>query len=422
MESERYETQCVPQVPPRGTDGRPPLVTRYTFHFHLRSDILAAAAYGIFGLSEVVARKGLGASDVQITVLTMCTAGFFVFSSFFGFRMEGRPKRPFIIWAGVVSGAALALVSIVSSAPAFILLCAVVFLAMTVFMPAQNSIFQSNYDPAWRGRMWGRVTMWTRWITAGVAIGAAFLLDYNPDAYRNLFPFAGVMLLLCYVQFALVHVRRRPRSGASSGKATLSKLVQILRENPFFFRYECNFMLYGIAFLMLLPVNVFMFVDFLNMTYREFSIARLVLGQAIVLAIMSPLAGRLFDRLKAPLAAFVAFASLGVYPLVLCFAFVFDSIWLAYVGMVVFGAAMAGVMHAWNLGAMHFSGDKDAAPFHGVHVTAVGIRGLAAPFLGLGCYKLIGLGRTYAIASLLLFVAALLMYRLHRRLQRAALS
>ena len=124
--------------------------------------------------------------------------------------------------------------------------------------------------------------------------------------------------------------------------------------------------------------------------------------------------GLLFDRLKAIRAAGLAFITLALFPISLYLAWSFTSQPLAYVAFVFYGVAMAGVWQAWNLGAMHFTGDKEAAPFQVVHLTAVGIRGLIAPWIGLGLFELLGFGGVYITAAGLMLFSGLLMFLLGR--------
>jgi hypothetical protein len=53
------------------------------------------------------------------------------------------------------------------------------------------------------------------------------------------------------------------------------------------------------------------------------------------------------------------------------------------------GIADSGGVLAWNLGHNDFAKDHNASHYMGVHVTLTGIRGLIAPFLGVGIYQLL---------------------------------
>lgn len=399
---------------------RPPDLSIRTYRLHLRAEALNTLFLGIFGLYDVVARKALGASDAEVVILVSATPAFSLFGFFWSYVMEGRPKAPFILWAGTLTRGALLLTAVVTGSLPFVLLCCAVFLSEPVYTPALNSIMQANYDPAWRGRLVGRIAFWTRGLMVVGSLYAGWLLDEDPRHYRILFPAAACLGWLAYLQIAMIRVaaplervEARPR-GLSSFFRALAGFRTILKENPDFDAYERNYFLYGIGFMILLPTQVFLMVEHLQMTYQEMSLAKLVLFHACV-ALFAPLGGRLFDRMKAVRASGVAFAVLGFFPALLFVSYATRSVAVMYAGYVVYGTAMSTVLTTWSLGAMHFSGRRDAAAFMGVHVTAVGVRGVCAPFIGYVVGKLFNLGVVCLAAAALFWLASLLMFRLARR-------
>jgi MFS family permease len=395
----------------------PPVVSRYTYRYHLRAEILNSLFAGIFGLSEAVARKSLGASDIEIVILTTASAAFALLAFLWGSLMEGRPKWHFFLTGALLGRGMLVLTAVLSGSIWFVVLCCCVFFADPIVAPAQQSLMQSNYDPTWRGRLLGRVVLWTRGFFIVAALGAGYLLEHDPDLYRLLFPVAGAIGVLAYLQYAFIRIRRplreEPRERASLGE-TLKTFQKILRQNRDFDRFERNFFIYGVGFFLVLPANVFLLVDHLRLSYSEISLARLVLFQ-VTFALFSPLAGRLFDHWKAVRTATAAFTVLALYPICLYCAYVFKSTELVYAGFAIFGVGMAGVNSAWHLGAIEFAGRKDASLFMGVHLTAVGVRGLFVPMIGYAVSALFNLGTVYLTASALFALAALSMRRLARR-------
>jgi hypothetical protein len=69
-------------------------------------------------------------------------------------------------------------------------------------------------------------------------------------------------------------------------------------------------------------------------------------------------------------------------------AVVTGQAWLLFITAALVGIADAGGVLAWNLGHHDFAKDHNASQYMGVHVTLTGIRGLIAPFLGVGIYEL----------------------------------
>ncbi|MFH1024315.1 MAG: MFS transporter, partial [Planctomycetota bacterium] len=393
--------------------------SRYTYRGHILADALSNLFVGMFGMNEIVARKTLGAGDLEIIVLVTAGSAFSVFAFLWGYWMQGREKTPFLLVAGAAGRGALLLTPLVSDSWVFVGLCCVVFMADPVILPAWNSVMQANYDPDWRGRLIGRVALWTRGLIAVAALGTGALLDWNAGLYRVIFPVAGVLGFLSTLAMTRVRVRRRPEDDGAGARprslgAVLGEFRRILRENPSFAAYERNFFLYGIAFMVVLPANVFLFVDVLKMSYSQASVAKLVVFQ-IAFALAAPAAGVLFDRWKTVRSAAISFTVLSLYPLALLAAWHFRSLALVYLAFVFFGVAMSAVAQNWSLGAMHFSGRQDASLFMGLHVTAVGVRGLFGPLIGYVVLRWFDLGAVYALSAAFFLIAAWSMWNLAKR-------
>ncbi len=364
---------------------------------------------------DVVARKGLQASNEEILVLSIAAPGFSLLASMWAALMEGRVKRPFIIAAALLGRGALLFAAIVSGSAWFIALCCAVSLFDPIFITASQAILQANYDSSWRGRLHGSIILWTRPAIVVSSLGAAILLDMNPEHYRWLFPVSGALGVAAFLQFAFLRVRRRePRTSTLGG---WRRVWEVLRTRPDFFAFERNFFVYGTAFHMLVPITVFLLVDHLHISYRDNALSRIVLFQ-VIFAAFSPLAGHLLDRWRAPRTSALAFMLLGAFPLLLLAAGEFQSIAMIYAAYGWFGISMAFVNTAWNLGAMQFSGRDDASIFMGIHVSAVGLRGLIAPPLGYYLYEWLGMSPTLLVAAGFFLLSGLFMVRLDRRMRQ----
>ncbi len=401
---------------------QPSLFSLYTYRAHLQVEALGSLFMGVFGLYAFVAKKSLLATDTEIVILVSAAPAFNIFAFFWSYVMEGRPKRPFILWAGIVCRGAVLLTALAAQSSLFVTLCCISFLADPIYIPAWNSIMQSNYHPAWRGRLLGRVSLWTKPLFIAAALATGALLEQDPAAFRWLFPVAGALGLAAYVRMAFLRVRFDPERERVKPRPILSffsalgNFRQILRENRDFDAFERNFFVYGLAFMILLPTHVLLLTEHLHMDYREISFATLVLFHVAV-ALASPWAGRFFDRWGAVRTASASFVALALYPLGLLAAFLTRREEFVYIASASYGVAMAGVNGAWSLGAMHFSGRKDSAVFMGVHVTAVGVRGALGPFIGYAAGALFNLGAVCGAAAVLFLTASILMLRLDRKLQ-----
>jgi hypothetical protein len=72
--------------------------------------------------------------------------------------------------------------------------------------------------------------------------------------------------------------------------------------------------------------------------------------------------------------------------------------WVLFAAAVVLGIAIGGGMLGWNLGHNDFAAEERVADYLGLHISLTGLRGLAAPLIGVWFYGLLeahgpGLGR-----------------------------
>lgn len=404
-----------------------PFYSRYTRGLHLRAELLNNVFTAVVGLAITIARKTLDASDDWITILTTAGPAANLTAIFWANAMEGRAKRPFILGAAVLGRLSLAFMAFAVEPPLFVLLCCLYFLSEPAFIPAQNALLQANYLPSIRGRVFGGITGVARIAYLVTALAAGWVLDHDGDAYRWMLPVAGVIGTAAYFQYARIRVRRwdAPETVKERGVVdALRGFLRILREDREFDRFERNFMLYGIAFMMVMPIHIYLLIDVLEMSYTQVTWCSMILLQVIIV-IGSRTAGRLLDRLGPCRLAAIAFAALVGYLGLLACAAVARSVPLAFAGFGMFGIGMAGVNSAWSLGAMRFAGDRDASGYMGAHVACVGVRGLFGPAIGNAIFLAVegpwlglpgyGMMTVYVVAAILMAAAAIEMFRQGRR-------
>jgi hypothetical protein len=206
--------------------------------------------------------------------------------------------------------------------------------------------------------------------------------------------------------------------GGSLARAFRST-ARILRADRAFLAYESAFFLYGLGFLMNLPLVVLLITDRLHLSYGQASWARFVVPP-VMMVLFSPVAGRLLDRSHSSTMMAVACFLLAVHSVLLAVA---GGIGLLLLSYFIFGVAMTGVNLAWNLGPVQFARtERDSMDYMGVHVTLTGLRGALAPLLVIGAKRFLGLTAGFAVSTAFFLAATLLMARLSRRLSAAAAS
>jgi sugar phosphate permease len=63
-----------------------------------------------------------------------------------------------------------------------------------------------------------------------------------------------------------------------------------------------------------------------------------------------------------------------------------DNLWIVAAGTFMIGVAMGGGQLAWQLGQNIFATKDNVGTYMGLHVMLTGLRGMFAPFLGVGIY------------------------------------
>lgn len=398
-------------------------VGRYTYHFHIRAAVLDGTLAGVMLMNAYVARKALGASDVLIMLLTMIPMTSFLLSAVFSSMMAGRDKRRIFLLAGVFGRIVLAGVFFVNSPGWFIAVITFSTFFTSILIPAQNALFQSNYTNLERGRVFGTASAAGALMTIAAAYGVGGLLEWKEGFYHCIYPAAGIIGFgACYYYFR-VRIRKQAALAAEvfrpKSPGIKERLIhpfvsswKILMENRDFFRFERNFFLYGIAFMMIQPVLPIYLVDEIQIDYRQAARAQGVIFQLMII-LFAPLMGKLCDRINPVRLSAVIFLILGFFPLIMAYSTDITGIYGAFV---IYGLGMAGVHIVWNLGPMFFAGEKDAVSFMGVHATLVGVRSIFAFPLGERLMNIFSAKTVFILSFTLLCAACILMWKLSTEL------
>lgn len=400
-------------------------VGRYTQRAHARAGFLDGLVQGVLTLNEYVAKKTMGASDAVITALVMAQPISLFFSAYWSNFLVGREKRSTFLLFGVLGRLSLLLVLAAHGGIAFAAVVVFATLMVGAIIPAQNALFQANYDVLERGRAYGIATAAQSLATIGAAVLAGRLYDFRADSYRWAYAGAAIFgFASCWVYFRIRFRRRIGSAGRRSPlhrglalelgrslRSPFSGSLTILRRDAGFRRYEIAYMCYGMAFMMLQPVIPIFLVEVLHVDYSQASNARGLIFYSMMV-LFSPVFGRLLDRSDPVRLSRFAFLLLALFPagLMLC-----RSVSAVYLAFCIYGVAMSAVNIGWTMGPIHFAGKNDSAAYMGAHVALVGARGLVGGPLGILLYRLSGTPKaTFLCATVLLVTASVLMASLDR--------
>ena len=189
-----------------------------------------------------------------------------------------------------------------------------------------------------------------------------------------------------------------------------------IRRERAFMRYQYWFFLYGCGFMSAAPLLIILVTDILHLSYVRATIILTVAPQ-LALLLLSPLVGKLYDRVNPILTMVWATLLLGFYSLSMTQCNTFS---IALAAIMLYSVAMVGVNMSWSLCSLYFAGHKRSEPFSSMHVAMTGLRALIAPWLGVLALRFVDLHTAYLIPAGFFFACTAGMWRLHRRRQLTA--
>ncbi len=376
---------------------------------------LGGVLYGAIQFAEVIARKSLGVSALEITLFTMIMPVVSLTSIWWGRILMGRDQRALILVTGFIGmGALLSGYWLVSMIHLYIL-AILYFMAYAIQAPAQNRVFQQYIPSKATGGLFG-LGQGVRMVFVGATSAmAGWWLDRAEQGWQHVFLIAGLTGFVSIVALGVVRTQKQHDALPIRFNIILGPLRdawRLLKRRPDFMRFEGSFMVYGVAFMMTLPVLPIYLVDDLMLDYGQIGLARGTVYSIIMIAGV-PLFGRWFDKTTPHRFGAISFGILTGFPLLLIGAYYLEGspkLFLVIAAFVLFGIGMSGVMILWNLGSMRFAGAReDAGHYQALHLAATGIRGLFAPLLGYVVMEMLGTRFALACAAAIWALSAVSM-------------
>ena len=319
---------------------------------------------------------------------------------------------------------------------------------MTAYMDCMllsswNIVFKHNYPDEKRTKYFSFVTTISVIITLITLTVFGFLMDKNNNIYKYSFPLAGFFGMLTYfnlskmIKMSLVNF---PMEVFSSNNPYSLKLVKdilifparlckkIFNDNKSFFRFELNFFLYGMAFMVISPALPVYLVDNLHLTYTPISFAKgRVFHSALI--IFTPLMGRFHGPGNPTKFCGYIFLVLALYPFILISANYLSVLninlnisYVVYLAHFIFGLGMSGISISWALSSIYYAPKFEESNYQAVHITLTGIRGLFSPILGYTIMKMFAIEYTFILSVCLFLLGGVLMLRESTKSSRAVIS
>ncbi len=405
---------------------------RYAFTMILIAVFFRGFVNASFQFQDIVAKKALAAADWQVTLLVIIWPLSNLFSIWWGKLLE-RSANIARYYYILGFGGRLVLIFMfwVHNWWSYLLIMVIFFSFNSMQSPAQSTLYRYGFGLENRGRLFGIATSVENAVVVVFAWLAGYMLDINEDWFRHIFALIGIFGLLSSLFFAQTKITK-PLPGNLKQinfqefiSGPIHRSIEVLKDNPLFRRFEINYFIYGLAFMMILPVIPKFMVDTVGMNYSQMFISKSVIAKLGIL-FLAPLAGKLHDLLNPGKFAGISYFIISFYPLTLLVAsFYTDLLMAPYLVMFAFlfnGIAMAGINVSWNIGSIYFAGDDEAPMFQSVHVSLTGVRAVIGPIIGFLVMILFNYQAVFILSTLVFITAALFSLKLGKRINNLSIA
>lgn len=305
-------------------------------------------------------------------------------------------------------GAACFVIAFVSTTfewlPGFALGSMVALASAAAVIPLFTHIYQDNYPEHERGHLFSRTFMIRIAVAAGFSELAGRALSFDFQWFRWL-----LLIFAAALAFGAWCLARIPSEAIhDEGGAHPFRAMRFVREDAIFRRTLICWMLMGFANLMMLPLRVEYLANKehgLNLSVGTIALLTGVVPN-IARLVMSPIWGRLFDRMN--FFALRVTLNVGFAVGILTF-FVSNSMTGFIVGAVIFGISNAGGDVAWSLWVTKFAPARRVADYMSVHTFFTGIRGVLAPVVAFTLVTKLSVGVLAGISAGLIVLASLML-------------
>lgn len=417
------------------------LLPRERLGWSLNAVALGALEGGLLGVI-VKNQFGAAASPALVSLAVAVVAGapaFANLSSFlFAGRSMGQGKARLLSRLMATAGSCLLIMPLAGrngwGLVLFATLTVIARVAWSGILTVRAVVWRANFPRSWRGKITARFERLASLLTALFSALVGFAMDWSGDAWRLLFPLAGLFAFAAAAVYRLTPVRRQGQllraetaGRQPSGRGlSLSSMLEVLRQNREFRDYMAGMMVFGSGNLMVLPMLVILVSDQFRLGRME---QVLVTSSIPVLALCLSVgfwAARLDRR------HIISYRAVHAWTFVaMILAFAIASIAhlpvLLWLGAVLMGTALGGGQLGWNLGHHDFTSDADSSVYMATHVSLTGVRGLLMPVAAVAFLQTLeslqpGLGAYALLLPLALTLAGSCWFvHLHRRRRRQGL-
>jgi MFS family permease len=374
----------------------------------LKIDISATLLFTVFaGLTgpflSLILRRELGATPLQLAVMSSAGGGCLLLSLAWARALHGRAPLPYLVWPAFLARGVFLLVPFVSSAWSFVGLVIARDFFSAAAAPAHAAVVERVYPRAQRGRALGLIRMAGAILGIGLALAAGQLFDRI--GYRWIFVAAALLGMAACLRLRRLVVPEAD-SGGVDAPAGIRDAWLTVREDHAFRRLLVASFLFGFGCWIQTPAQPLLLVDVLHVTASQLGVLAAVAAVATLAG--SAYWGWLVDR-KSSLEALRLMYFLGATtPLIYYVAW---SPWVLVASAVTDSLVAVGLELVWMMAVIDVAGPQRAAQYVAIGATLAGVRGIAGPLAGGLVIHFFGIHTVYLIAAILTFSGAWLVGR-----------
>ena len=363
----------------------------------------------LYTLLPFILRKDLGASLLQISILTALRPVLPLFSFYWsaGLSHKRHKLRANLIGAWILGRIPFLLIPWIKDAWYLIFCCAVYEFFHKSGIPALMEILKINIPKEAREKTYTFyfVLSFLESIILGLFMGG--LLDLHEKSWQILCGLTALFgLSSVFMQLKVPIPEIEP---TTAHKIELLKpwkeAFSLLKKRPDFARFQWGFMTGGFSLMLITPSLSIFYVDCLEIAHSQISMGRSVfMGIGIVASSYFWQKG--ISKLSISKLTTLILIGFGLFPLILLLSFAHMQCF--YLAFIFYGVAQAGSHLLWNLSGTLFSAtEEDSSLYSSVNILMIGVRGLIAPILGGISCKFLGPVPTLIAGACLCFFGAI---------------
>jgi len=364
-------------------------------------ELNSSIAYGVFTAACIqfipVVLRRLGASTDQLALYSAQTYFGAILTTFSVMLIGQRQPKGFVLFFWTIARSLFLLFALINDVRWALLLTAIFWAFESFPSPAYTRMVQILYPNQIRGQVISIVRLGKAGAVLLIAPLAGWVLDHW--GYQLLFPIASLLALLSTWIFGRMKVEER--TSASNPIHAFADLWQIVRKNRPFTVHLWGVIFYGTGAMMGYALYPVVQVDRLNLSYGE--VGWLSMAQSITWLVGLLIWGRTIDRKGALWTLRANYLAAFFVPLTYIWA---TSAWTLLPAFIAQGVVSAGVDMAFLNVCLQMAAPGKMLEYSALQSTVIGIRGIAASFLGAGMVR-IGFPETtvFACGALLILIS-----------------